>query len=155
MFLPAYHRGLSCDAFLVDGSERARTLRLDGDAPEASVVDALLGRVVLMSRSLYDVRRHTFGLFCARRDGRFVLAQAPDDPAVLSSLEEALGEFGRVERGPPEPLVGFAPLLAYVSGCVSFLRGPDTRAFERLAARRGLPIAAAVWSHEASDVEIR
>ncbi len=145
MFTPAFHRGFSCDALVIDGASDAVPLVLDSDAPEADVVDAVLERVVLMSRSLHDVP--TFGLFCGRRDGRFLLAPA-SSPAVVSALEDALLEFGPVRRGDPEPAKGLVPLLAFVSGRVSFLRGPQTLPFQRLAARRGLAIVAPAWSHE-------
>ena len=147
MFTPAFHRAFSCDALVIDGESSAVPLLLDADAPDAAVVDAVLGRVVLMSRSLHDVRKSTFGLFCGRRDGRFLIAPASPAP-VVSALEDALAEFGPVRRGPPEPAKGLVPLLAFVSGRVSFLRGPGTIPFQRLAARRGLAIVAPAWSHE-------
>lgn len=147
MFTPAFHRGFSCDALVIDGEESALPLVLDADAPEATVVEAVLDRVVLMSKSLYDVRRSTFGLFCDRRDGRFLLAPAAS-AAVVSALEDALAEFGPVRRGEPEPAKGLVPLLAFVAGRVSFLRGPATIPFQRLAARKGLAIVAPAWSEE-------
>jgi len=147
VFTPAFHRAFSCDALVIDGDSTAVPLVLEADAPETAVVDAVLERVVLMSRSLHDVRKSTFGLFCGRRDGRFVLAPA-SSPAVVSALEDALSEFGSVRRGEPEPARGLVPLLAFVSGRVSFLRGPGTIPFQRLAARRGLAIVAPAWSNE-------
>jgi hypothetical protein len=147
VFTPAFHRGFSCDALVIDGEKSALPLVLDADAPEATVVDAVLDRVVLMSKSLHDVRRSTFGLFCDRRGGRFLLAAA-SSPAVLSAIEDALADFGPVRRGEPEPAKGLVPLLAFVAGRVSFLRGPATIPFQRLAARRGLAIVAPAWSEE-------
>ncbi len=147
MFTPAFHRAFSCDALVSHGESSAVPLVLEADAPEATVVDAVLDRVVLMSKSLHDIRRSTFGLFCGRRDGRFVLAPA-SPPAVVSALEDALKEFGPVRRGTPEPAKGLVPLLAFVAGRVSFLRGPATLPFQRLAARRGLAIVAPAWSTE-------
>jgi len=147
VFTPAFHRAFSCDALVIDGESSAVPLLLETDVPEASVVDAVLERVVLMSRSLHDVRKSTFGLFCGRRDGHFLLAPA-SPPPVVSAIEDALGEFGPVRRGPPEPAKGLVPLLAFVQGRVSFLRGPGTIPFQRLAARRGISIVAPAWSHE-------
>jgi hypothetical protein len=147
VFTPAFHRAFSCDALVIDGESHAVPLVLDADAPEAEVVDAVLDRVVLMSKSLHDIRRTTFGLFCGRRDGRFLLAPA-SPAAVVSALEDALLEFGPVRRGAPEPARGLVPLLAFVDGRVSFLRGPATLPFQRLAARKGLAIVAPAWSHE-------
>lgn len=147
MFTPAFHRAFSCDALVIDGESSAVPLVLETEAPETDVVDAVLERVVLMSRSLHDVRRSTFGLFCGRRDGRFLLAPA-SSAAVVSALEDAMAEFGPVRRGAPEPARGLVPLLAFVSGRVSFLRGPATIPFQRLAARRGLAIVAPAWSLE-------
>lgn len=147
MFKPAFHRGFSCDAFVIDGESVAVPLVLETEAPEADVVDALLDRVVLMSRSLHDVRKSTFGLFCGRRDGRFLLAPAAG-AAVVSAIEDALLEFGPVTRGEPEPARGLVPLLAFVEGRVSFLRDAATIPFQRLAAKKGLPIVAPAWSLE-------
>jgi hypothetical protein len=147
VFKPAFHRAFSCDAFVIDGESSAVPLVLDADAPDTDVVDAVLERVVLMSRSLHDVRQSTFGLFCGRRDGRLLLAPAAA-AAVVSAVEDALSEFGPVRRGPPEPARGLVPLLAFVAGRVSFLRGPATIPFQRLAARRGLAIVAPAWSEE-------
>jgi hypothetical protein len=149
LFTAAYHRGLSCDAYLIDSDRAALPLALGAGTPETQVIDALLARIVLMSRSLHDVRRRTFGLF--RREGGFALAY-PCYASIVSSLEETLQEFGPVRRGPDGRLRDFTPLLAFVQGRVSFFRGPETRAWERLAARRGLPIVAPVWSHEEADV---
>lgn len=147
MFTPGFHRAFSCDALVIDGESPAVPLLLDADAPEADVVDAVLDRVVLMSKSLHEVRRSTFGLFWGRRQGRLVIA--PSSPAaVVSALEDAMAGFGPVRRGPPEPAKGLVPLLAFVEGRVSFLRGPSTLPFQRLAARRGLAIVAPAWSHE-------
>jgi hypothetical protein len=53
-----------------------------------------------------------------------------------------------VRRGAPEPAKGLVPLLAFMEGRVSFLRGPATIPFQRLAARRGLAIVAPAWSRE-------
>jgi hypothetical protein len=147
VFTAGFHRTFCCDALVIDGESHAVPLLLDADAPEAEVVDAVLDRVVLMSRSLHDVRRATFGLFCGRRDGRFLLAPA-SAPAVVSAIEDAMAEFGPVRRGAPEPAKGLVPLLAFVEGRVSFLRGPATIPFERFAARKGLAIVAPAWSHE-------
>lgn len=147
MFTPAFHRAFSCDALVIDGESSAVPLVLEADAPETDIVDAVLDRVVLMSRSLHDVRTSTFGLFCGHRDGRFLLAPASPAP-VVSALEDALLEFGPVRRGPPEPAKGLVPLLAFVAGRVSFLRGPLTIPFQRLAARKGLAIVAPAWSLE-------
>jgi hypothetical protein len=147
VFTPAFHRGFSCDALVIDAESAAVPLVLHADVPDADVVDAVLERVMLMSRSLHDVRRSTFGLFCGRRDGRFVLAPA-SPPAVVSALEDALLEFGPVSRGAPEPAKGLVPLLAFVGGRVSFLRGPATIPFQQLAARRGIAIVAPAWSEE-------
>lgn len=83
MFTPAFHRGFSCDALVIDAESSAVPLVLDADAPETTVVDAVLERVVLMSRSLHDVRRSTFGLFCGHRDGRLLLAPAASGPATI------------------------------------------------------------------------
>jgi hypothetical protein len=147
VFTAAYHRTFSCDALVIDGESSAVPLMLDAEAHEADVVDAVLDRVVLMSRSIHDVRRSTFGLFLGRRDGRFLLAAA-SPAAVVSALEDAMAEFGPVRRGAPEPARGLVPLLAFVEGRVSFLRGPSTLPFQRLAARKGLAIVAPAWSHE-------
>lgn len=147
VFASAFHKGFSCDALVIDGESSAVPLVLDSDAPEAMVVDAVLDRVVLMSKSLHDVRRATFGIFCARRDGRFLVAAA-SPPAVVSAIEDALSEFGPVSRGPPEPAKGLVPLLAFVAGRVSFLRGPGTLPFQQLFARRGVAIVAPAWSQE-------
>jgi len=147
VFTPGFHRSFSCDALVIDGESHAVPLVLDADAPEADVVDAVLDRVVLMSKSLHDVRRATFGLFLGRRDGRLLLAPAAA-PAVVSALEDAMSGFGPVRRGAPEPAKGLVPLLAFLEGRVSFLRGPSTIPFQRLAARRGLRIVAPAWSHE-------
>ncbi|MCK6461164.1 MAG: hypothetical protein L6Q95_14880 [Planctomycetes bacterium] len=147
MFTAAYHKAFSCDALVIDGESHAVPLVLDAEAPEADVVDAVLDRVVLMSRSIHDVRRSTFGLFLGRRDGRLLLAAA-SPAAVVSALEDAMAEFGPVRRGAPEPARGLVPLLAFVEGRVSFLRGPATLPFQRLAARRGLAIVAPAWSLE-------
>jgi hypothetical protein len=67
---------------------------------------------------------------------------------VLSALEDAIAYFGPVVRGEPEPARGLVPLLAFVDGRVSFLRGPGTIPFQRLAARRGIAIVAPAWSQE-------
>jgi len=147
VFTPAFHRAFSCDALVIERESSAVPLLLLGDAPEADVVDAVLDRVLLMSRSLHDVRRSTFGIFCGHRDGRFLLAPAAT-PAVVSALEDALSAFGPVRRGAPEPATGLVPLLAFVEGRVSFLRSPGTLGYQRLAARRGLAIVAPAWSHE-------
>jgi len=147
VFEPAFHRAFSCDALVIDGESPAVPLLLDADAPEADVVDAVLDRVVLMSKSLHDVRRSTFGLFWGRRQGHLVLAPA-SPAAVVSALEDAMAAFGPVRRGAPEPAKGLVPLLAFVEGRVSFLRGQATLPFQRLAARRGLAIVAPAWSHE-------
>ena len=150
LFTPAVHRGLSCDAYVIDAERGALPLLLEADVPGETVVDAVLHRLVLMSRSLHDVRRRTFGLFCARRGTTFVLAHAePCDASIFSALEDVLGDFGPVRRGPAERLRDGAltPLAAFVAGRVCFFRGPETLAWQRLAGRRGLPIVAPVWSH--------
>jgi hypothetical protein len=147
VFTSAFHRGFSCDALVIDGDTPAVPLVLEADAADGAVIDAVLDRVVLMSRSLHDVRRSTFGLFCGRRDGRFLLASA-SAPPVVSALEDAMAAFGPVRRGAAEPARGLVPLLAFVEGRVSFLRSPLTIPFQRLAARRGLAIVAPAWSLE-------
>jgi hypothetical protein len=147
VFTPGFHRQLSSDALVIDRASSAVPLVLDSDAPPEGVVEVVLDRVVLMSRSLSDIRRSTFGVFCGSRDGRFLLAPA-SPPAVVSALEDALAEFGPVRRGEPEPAAGLVPLLAFVQGRVSFLRGPGTLPYQRLAARKGLAIVAPAWSHE-------
>lgn len=147
MFESGFHRAFSCDALVIDQESSAVPLVLEGDIPESEVVDAVLDRVVLMSKSLHDVRTSTFGVFLGRRDGRLLLAPAAT-PAVVSALEDALLAFGPVRRDAPEPVKEHAPLLAFVQGRVSFLRGPRTLAFQRSAARRGLPIVAPAWSRE-------
>jgi hypothetical protein len=53
-----------------------------------------------------------------------------------------------VSRGAPEPAKSLVPLLAFVEGRVSFLRGPATIPFQQLAARRGFAIVAPAWSEE-------
>jgi len=156
LFTPAVHRGLSCDAYVIDADRDAVPLVLDAGAPVEAVIDAVLQRLVLLSRSLHDMRRRTFGLFCARRGAAFVLAHAePCDAPVLSALDDVLGEFGPVRRGPAERLRDGAltPLVAFVGGRVCFFRSAATRGWEQLAGRRALRIVAPVWSH-APDADV-
>jgi len=150
LFTMAHHRGLHCDAYLIDSARSARPLVLHFKGPLEPMLDTLIERVVLMGKSLHAVRNRTFGLFCAVRGDTFVLAPAyPFYASIFSSLREVLEEFGKVERLPDERLADeqLVPLLAFVDGVVSFLSSPPTKDWAKLAARRGLPILAPVWTH--------
>ena len=150
----SHHRGLHCDAYLIDSNRSARPLILDPATPMEPVIETVLDRVLAMSRSLYAVRERTFGLFCAERCAQFVLAPAyPIYASIFSSLREVLEEFGTVRRGPNERLDAnrLAPFIAYVDGHVSFLDGPVTRKWARIAHRRGIPILASAWAHGRID----
>ena len=141
LFTPATDRALNCDAYLIDTARPARLLRCAIDAP---VIDAVLEAVVLMGRSLYDVRDETFALFC----GPDALAvSAPVHPGVLSLVRGALGNPAAPEDGELWSL-GLDPLLGYERGTVSFFLGPRTRPWVSLAGQRGLRILSATTAHQ-------
>jgi hypothetical protein len=150
LFTPARHAALHCDAFLIDTSRKVRPLVLDVIMPLDGVIDAILDRVVLMSRSLHAVRHKTFGLFCARREDQFVLGPAyPFYASVFGDLRETLEGFGRVRVEPDEDLRDgeLWPLIAYVNGQVSFFDSAETRAWVKHASRRGMRIVVPALSH--------
>jgi hypothetical protein len=154
LFTMAHHQGLHCDAYLIDSDRSARPLVVTTAGPLEPVVDAILDRVVLMSRSLHAVRERTFGLFFAVRGHDFVIAPAyPFYASIYSSLRDVLEGFGKVRRAPDERLGDDAlePLLAFEDGIVSFIVGPTTRPWVKLASRRGLAIVAGVWTHAVTN----
>jgi hypothetical protein len=113
------------------------------------VIDELLGRVVLMGRSLYAVRERTFALFCGGGQDLVVAPTEPFHDDVLAVVRDALGGFGAVREEPDLPLdrSGLFPLLAYERGRVSFFDSRETRAWVPLAGRRGLRVLAATCAH--------
>jgi hypothetical protein len=149
LFTEARDAALHCDAYLVDTARLARPFVLEGARGREAVIDELLGRVVLMGRSLYAVRERTFALFCG--DGKDLVV-APTEPFhedVLAVLRDALAGFGavRVEADLRLDRSGLFPLVAYERGRVSFFDSRETRAFVPLAGRRGLRILAATCAH--------
>ena len=154
MFTPARHEALHCDAYLIDSNRRVRPLVLDALTPLEQIVDAVLDRVVLMSRSLHAVRHKTFGLFFAWREGQFVLGPSyPFYASIFGDLKETLEKFGQVRTGEDEDLRDqeLHALIAYVDGQVSFFDSPPTRQFLKLAGRRGLRIVVPALAHAAGD----
>ncbi len=154
LFTPARHEALHCDAYLIDSNRRVRPLILDALTPLDKIVDSVLDRVFLMSRSLHAVRHKTFGLFCAWREGQFILGPAyPFYASIFGDLRETLEKFGRVRVGEDEDLRDdeLHPLIAYVDGQVSFFDSPATRPWLKLAGRRGLRIVVPALAHAAGD----
>lgn len=150
LFLPVRDDALCTDAYLIDTYRRARPLGVDLVVPAEAIVEALLDRVVLMGRSPWDVRDHTFAVFGARDAGRFEIAVTePYHAGVLAALRDTLAEFGPVATAPDAPLHEGArfPLLAYERGRVGFFDGPHTRAFVPLAGRRGVRILGSALAH--------
>lgn len=154
LFTPARHEALHCDAYLIDSNRRVRPLMLDALTPLETIVDAVLDRVFLMSRSLHAVRHKTFGLFFAWRENQFILGPAyPFYASIFGDLREALEKFGQVRVGEDEDLRDeeLHPLIAYVDGLVSFFDSPATRPWMKLAGRRGLRIVVPALAHAAGD----
>jgi hypothetical protein len=154
LFTPARHEALHCDAYLIDTDRRVRPLVLDALTPLEPIVDAVLDRVLLMSRSLHSVRHKTFGLFFTWREGQFVLGPAyPFYASIFGDLQETLEKFGQVRTGEDEDLRDeeLQPLLAYVDGQVSFFDSPTTRPWLKLAGRRGLRIVVPAPAHAAGE----
>ena len=154
MFTPARHEALHCDAYLIDSNRRVRPLVLDALTPLESIMDAVLDRVHLMSRSLHSVRHKTFGLFFAWREDQFVLGPSyPFYASIFGDLKETLEKFGQVRTGEDEDLRDqeLHALIAYVDGQVSFFDSPTTRPWLKLAGRRGLHIVVPAFAHTASD----
>lgn len=154
LFTPARDEALHCDAYLIDSNRRVRPLILDALTPLERIVEAVLDRVFLMSRSLHAVRHKTFGLFCAWREDQFILGPAyPFYASIFGDLRETLEKFGRVRVGEDEDLRDdeLHPLIAYVDGQVSFFDSPATRPWLKLAGRRGLRIVVPALAHKAGD----
>ena len=87
LFTPVRHVALHCDAYLIDTSRVVRPLRVELATPPDLAVEALLDRVLLMGRSLSEVRDRTFALF-GKLEGD-VLVVAPTGPfhdGVLGAL---------------------------------------------------------------------
>ncbi len=158
LFTPARDMALFRDAYLIDTARLARPLEVALAAPAGDLIDALLDRVLLMGRSLHEVRQHTFALFAGERCGAFVVAPSePFHDGIVASLRDLLADFGEVRTGADEPLdaCGLCPLLAYEAGRVSFFDSPGTRRWLALAGRRGLRILGATLAHEPLvDLEI-
>ena len=151
LFTPATDPALNCDAYLIDTSRTVRPLNLEPLVPAATVVEALLERLVLMGRSLYDVAEHTFALFFTRRGSELVIAPTePYHEGVIRTLLAVLGEFGEVATGSDIRVdeTEFEPLLAYERGKVSFFIGPRTAEWRPLAGNRGLRILSATLAHD-------
>jgi len=154
LFTPARHKGLHCDAYLIDSNRRIRPLVLDALTPIESIMDAVLDRVHLMSRSLHSVRHKTFGLFFAWREDQFVLGPAyPFYASIFGDLRETLEKFGQVRTAVDEDLRDeeLHPLIAYVDGQVSYFDSPATRPWLKLAGRRGLRIVVPALAHAAGE----
>jgi hypothetical protein len=152
LFTQARHEALHSDAYLIDSNRRVRPLVLDALTPLETIVDGVLDRVLLMSRSLHAVRHKIFGLFFAWREGQFVLGPAyPFYASIFGDLQETLERFGQVRTGEDEDLRDdeLHPLIAYVDGQVSFFDSPETRPWLKLAGRRGLRIVVPAFTHSA------
>ena len=150
LFTPATDRRLNCDAYILDSSRPVRPLIVRLLTPVEPVVEALLDRVLMMGRSVQEVRERTFALFAGLRDGRFVVAATgPPVEGILAALRDELRAFGDVETGPDmvAGASGLSPLLAYERGVVTFLDAPETHGFLPLVGRRGLRVVAATLSH--------
>lgn len=154
LFTPARDRALNCDAYLVDSSRIVRPLRVALLTPAEPLVDDLVGRVMLMGRSLYGVRNQTFALFAGERGNGFAVAPtAPFHEGVLATLRDTLADYGTVDTEPDLPAFGSGldPLLAYERGRVSFFDSLATHGWLGVAGRRGLRVLSVTLSHAPGD----
>jgi hypothetical protein len=150
LFTLARDRAHQRDAYLIDSGRKARSLQIEVLTPLEAVVEALLDRVCLMGKSVYAVRNRTFALYVGERGSSFAVAVTePFHDGVLGAIRDTLGTHGDLRAGhedldPGEH--GFAPLLAYERGRVSFLVTAESRRWLPLAGRRGMRILSATLS---------
>lgn len=158
LFTPVRHVALHCDAYLIDTSRSVRPLRVELATPAGLAIEALLDRVLLMGRSLSEVRDQTFALFGRVESGELTVAPtAPFHDGVLGALRDTLAEFGAVTTGADTTAEasGLPALLAYERGRVSFFDAAPTRAWLTHAGNRALRILAPAYSHDPDpDLEI-